>query len=68
VRSPLDPLAPSMWHDSYRAADQRRRRAGWHRRSDSKSRKKKAVDAGKLLAVVMGLSALAVLLCLAIPA
>jgi hypothetical protein len=64
--SKLDPLVPSEWHDSYRAADKRRRRAGWHRRSDSKSRKKK-LDAGKLLAIVMGLSAAAVLLCLAFP-
>jgi hypothetical protein len=66
MRSKLDPSVPSEWHDYYRAADQRRRHAGWHRRSDSKPRKK-TVDAGKVLAIVMGLSALAVLLCLAIP-
>jgi hypothetical protein len=66
MRSKLDPLVPSTWHDSYRAADKRRRRAGWHRRSDAKSRKK-SLDAGKLLAIVMGLSAVAVLLCLAFP-
>lgn len=64
--SKLDPLVPSVWHDSYRAADRRRRRAGWHRRSENKPRKKK-LDAGQVLAIVMGLSAVAVLLCLAFP-
>jgi hypothetical protein len=66
MRSKLDPLVPSTWHELYRDADKRRRRAGWHRRSDWKSRKK-GLDAGQLLALVMGLSALAVLICLAFP-
>ncbi|HVU50347.1 MAG TPA: hypothetical protein VHL80_06655 [Polyangia bacterium] len=66
MRSKLDPLVPSQWQEYYRAADKRRRRAGWHRRSESKPRKKK-LDAGKVLAIVMGLSALAVLFCLAFP-
>lgn len=66
VRSKLDPLVPSAWHDYYRVADRRRRHAGWHRRSASKPRKRR-VDAGKLLAIVMGVSTLAVILCLVWP-
>jgi hypothetical protein len=67
MRSKLDPLVPSDWHDSYRAADRRRRQAGWRRRgNDSKPRKRK-LDPGKLLAIVMGLGAVAVLLSLVFP-
>jgi hypothetical protein len=66
VRSKLDPLVPSDWHEYYRIADRRRRRAGWHRKGESKRRKSK-LDAAKLLAVVMGLGAVAVILCLAFP-
>jgi hypothetical protein len=66
MRSKLDPLVPSVWHDSYRAADKRRRHAGWRRRGENRPRKRK-IDAGKVLAIVMGLSAVAVLLCLAFP-
>jgi hypothetical protein len=64
--SKLDPLVPLAWRDSYRAADRRRRHAGWPRRGESKPRKA-GLDANKLLAIVMGLSAVAVILCLALP-
>jgi hypothetical protein len=67
VRSKLDPLVPSVWGDTYRAADRRRRRAGWHRRSESQ-RPKSKLDAGRLLAIVMGLGAVAVVLALVLPA
>jgi hypothetical protein len=66
VRSKLDPLAPSVWGDHYRSADRRRRRAGWHRRRESQ-RPKRKIDAGRLLAIVMGLSAVAVVLTLVLP-
>jgi hypothetical protein len=66
MRSKLDPLVPLAWGDSYRAAERRRRRAGWHRRGQSQPRKRR-LDGGKLLAVVMGLSAVAVVLCLVLP-
>ena len=66
MRSKLDPLVPLAWKDSYRAADKRRRHAGWHRRSDSKPPKRK-LDAGHVLAIVMGLATVTVLLCLVLP-
>ena len=65
--SKLDPLVPSVWHDYYRAAERRRRRAGWHRHNDSKPRKKR-VDPGKLLVIAMGLGTLAVILSIVLPA
>jgi hypothetical protein len=67
VRSKLDPLVPSDWHEYYRTADRRRRRAGWHRRGESKPRKRR-VDPARLLAIAMGLGVVAVILCLVIPA
>jgi hypothetical protein len=67
MRSRLDPLVASDWHDYYRAADRRRRERGWHRRSDSKPAKRKGLDGGKALAIVMGLAAVAVVLCLVLP-
>jgi hypothetical protein len=66
MRSKLDPQAPSEWQDYYRAAEQRRRRAGWHRRGEPKSRKSK-LDGDKLLAIVMGLATVTVILCLVLP-
>jgi hypothetical protein len=66
MRSKLDPLVPSAWHEYYRVAERRRRHAGWHRRGDSKPRKRR-VDAGRVLAIVMGVSTLAVILCLMLP-
>jgi hypothetical protein len=67
MRSKLDPLVPSEWHDYYQVAAQRRRRAGWHRRGESKPRKAK-LDGNKLLAIVMGLATVTVILCLVLPA
>ena len=64
----LDPTAPSAWQDYYLDADRRRRKAGWHRRSESKPRKKRGIDSGRLLAIVMGLATVAVILCLVLPA
>jgi hypothetical protein len=64
--SKLDPMVPSEWHDYYQAAAARRRRAGWHRRGDSKPRKTK-LDGGQLLAIVMGLATVTVLLCVFLP-
>jgi hypothetical protein len=64
--SKLDPARPSPWHDYYRAADHRRRQAGWHRRSESKPPKRK-LEANQVLAIVMGVALVTVLLCLAIP-
>ena len=54
------------WQDYYRAATSRRRRAGWHRRGDTKPPKHK-LDGGKLLAIVMGLATVTVILCLVLP-
>jgi hypothetical protein len=68
MRSKLDPLVASEWHDYYRAADRRRRERGWHRRRDSKPPKRKGLDAGKALAIVMGLATVVVVLCLVLPA
>ena len=62
----LDPAVPSDWQDYYRNANQRRRDAGWHRRGETKPRKRR-VDPSRLLAIVMGLATLAVILCLVIP-
>ncbi len=66
MRSKLDPLVPSDWQESYQAANRRRRHAGWHRRGDSKPPKRK-LDAGQLLAIVMGLATVTVILCLVLP-
>jgi hypothetical protein len=68
VPSKLDPLVPSLWHDRDRAADRRRRRAGGHRGRDTRPRKKRRLDESRLLAVVIGLSAVAVALTLVLPA
>jgi hypothetical protein len=62
----LDPTAPSAWQDYYLDAERRRRKAGWHRRGESKP-KKRRIDSGRLLAIVMGLATVTVLLCLVIP-
>jgi hypothetical protein len=66
MRSRLDPLVHSEWHEYYRAAEKRRRRAGWHRRGDSPSRKR-GLDSSKVLAIVMGLATVTVILCLVLP-
>jgi hypothetical protein len=66
MRSKLDPLVSSEWLEYYRAAAQRRRREGWHRRGETKKRKT-TLDAPKVLAIVMGLATITVLLCLAFP-
>ncbi len=67
MRSKLDPMVPSDWHEYYRLADRRRRKAGWHRRSDTPKARRPKLDAGKALAIVMGLATVTVLLCLAFP-
>lgn len=66
MRSKLDPARPSPWNDYYRAADQRRREAGWQRRSDSNAPKRK-FGANAVLAIVMGVALVTVLLSIAIP-
>ncbi|HVX94549.1 MAG TPA: hypothetical protein VHK47_06525 [Polyangia bacterium] len=66
MRSKLDPARPSPWNDYYRAADHRRRRAGWHRRSDFKAPKPR-FGANVMLAIVMGVALVTVLLSIAIP-
>jgi hypothetical protein len=68
MSSKLDPQSPSTeWQDYYRAAARRRRRAGWHRRGETRARKYK-LDGRKLLAIVMGLATVTVILCLVLPA
>ncbi|HVZ74882.1 MAG TPA: hypothetical protein VHJ20_21015 [Polyangia bacterium] len=64
--SKLDPTAPSAWQGYYKAADRRRRHNGWHRRSENKPRKRR-IDSGRLLAIVVGLATVTVILCLVIP-
>lgn len=64
--SKLDPAGSSEWLAYYRAAAQRRRREGWHRRGETRKRKI-TLDAPKVLAIVMGLATVTVLLCLAFP-
>jgi hypothetical protein len=56
---------PQDWSAYYRLADERRRRAGWHRRGPSKP--KRAFDYTRLVAVAVGLAAVTVLVCLVIP-
>jgi hypothetical protein len=58
-------LDPADWQDHYREADRRRRRAGWHRRGPSKP--KRQFSANRMLAIAMGVSAVAVLICLVLP-
>lgn len=69
TRSKLDPTAPLEWRDHYADADRRRRRAGWRRADELRSpiKKRRRVDPGRVLAVVMGVAALAVVLTLVIP-
>jgi hypothetical protein len=62
----LDPVVPSAWHEYYKAAERRRRHAGWHRRGENGAPKSR-MDAGKLLAIVMGLATVTVILCLVFP-
>ena len=62
----LDPTAPDAWQSYYKAADRRRREAGWHRRSESQPKRRRIND-GRLLAIVMGLATVTVILCLVIP-
>jgi hypothetical protein len=67
MSSKLDPQSPSTeWQDYYQAAASRRRRAGWHRRGETRAPKYK-LDGGKLLAIVMGLATIIVILCLVLP-
>jgi hypothetical protein len=61
----LDPTAPNEWHALYRAAEKRRREAGWRRRGPDKPRRR--LDPGRLLAIAMGLATVTVILCLVIP-
>lgn len=61
----LDPTAPNEWHALYRAADKRRRLAGWHRRGADRPRRR--LDPSRMLAVVMGVAAVAIVLCLVLP-
>jgi hypothetical protein len=69
--SKLDPTAPLEWREAYHQADERRRRAGWRHademRSPRSSRRRRRIDAGRVLAVVMGVAALAVVLSLVVP-
>jgi hypothetical protein len=64
-----DPATESEWHEYYRAADVRRRRAGWRRADEVRHhrRKRGPVDPARVLTIVMGLAAVAVALCLVIP-
>jgi hypothetical protein len=67
MSSKLDPQSFSpAWQDYYRAAASRRRRAGWHRRGETRAPKIK-LDGGKLLAIVIGLATITVILCLVLP-
>ena len=61
-----DPISSQDWHAHYHVADERRRRAGWHRRGPSKPRRR--LGATGVLAIGMGLAAVAVIVCLALPA
>jgi hypothetical protein len=63
----LDPAVPSDWQDYYSSANKRRRAAGWHRRGEVSSSRRKRIDPSRLLAIVMGIAALTVILCLVIP-
>ena len=63
----LDPAVPSDWQDYYSSANKRRREAGWHRRSEGSKPRKRRVDPTRMLAIVMGLAALTVILCLVVP-
>ena len=63
----LDPTAPSAWQDYYKAADRRRRHAGWQRRGENGNKRKTRLDGGRLLAIVMGFAMVPVILCLVIP-
>jgi hypothetical protein len=67
MRSKLDPVAHSEWHEYYRTAARRRRHAGWHRHSETRKPRKMRLDAANVLAIVMGLATVTVLLCLAFP-
>ena len=68
MSSKLDPQSLStQWQDYYQAAATRRRRAGWHRRGETRARKYRKLDGGKLLAIVVGLATITVILCLALP-
>jgi hypothetical protein len=69
--SKLDPTAPLEWREAYQQADKRRRRAGWRHademRTPRESRRRRPIDASRVLAVVVGVAALAVVLTLVIP-
>ncbi len=67
MQSKLDPAVPSDWQDYYSSANKRRREAGWHRRSEGSKPRKRRVDPTRMLAIVMGLAALTVILCLVVP-
>jgi hypothetical protein len=56
---------PEDWSAYYRIADERRRRAGWHRRGPSKP--KRAFDHTRMLVIAMALAAAIIVVCLAIP-
>jgi len=61
----LDPISSQDWHAHYREADKRRRKAGWHRRGPSKPRRR--LDGTRMLAIAMGIAAVTVVVCLALP-
>jgi hypothetical protein len=69
MRSKLDPTAPLEWREHYADADRRRRRAGWRRADELKTPKsrRRRVDPGRVLAVVMGVAAVIVVLTLVVP-
>jgi hypothetical protein len=62
----LEPASPATWKAYYRAADERRRVQGWHRRGESKAPRQK-LTGSRLLAIVMGLATVVVIVCLVLP-
>jgi hypothetical protein len=64
-----DAASSAEWQEYYRAADKRRRRAGWRRADESQSRHtgKRRLDPARILAFGIGVATLAVVLCLVVP-
>jgi hypothetical protein len=70
MRSRLDPTAPLEWRDHYADAERRRRRAGWRRADELRTpqkRRRREVNWGRVIGVVLGAAALVVVLTLVIP-
>jgi hypothetical protein len=61
------PDEPTSWPDHERDAAQRRLRASWQRGGDMLP-PRRPLDSGRLLTIVIILCALAIFLCLALPA